>query len=77
MGICKECNLIMGNSNNGFRFGSESAELLIIRDYPTRQECAKGSGDTTQIRWFIEQLSRYSITDSILAFVSFACFIFF
>lgn len=52
---CIECGLIYGNKNNGFRFGNAEAELVILRPYPSRQEC-QGKGDTRQNQWLLNRL---------------------
>ena len=53
---CKKCSLIMGNKGNGFRYGNPDAEFVILRDFPTRQECANGDGNTKQNIWLINKL---------------------
>jgi uracil-DNA glycosylase family 4 len=60
----------MGNRNNGYRFGNEDAEFVIIRDYPTRQECANGDGNTRQNIWLASELSKIGFNSSMYHIVN-------
>ena len=67
---CKECSLILGNKVNGFRFGNSKSKLIIIRPYPTRQECSNNTGDTRQNKWLLQRLTDVGFTEDMYHIVN-------
>jgi len=61
--VCKDCNLIYGNKNNGFRFGNNKSKFIILRPYPTRQEC-NGLPNTKQNIWLFNTLKELGFTEN-------------